>query len=166
MVSTTPLTSAVVHNRRTQLRRWIDTYFDGNQAAFGASTNDGKSQVNQGEVSGLLKEKSFGEKRARRLEQQAHMPPGYLESTESPTEYPSRAAQQVQEPLHGIAAVPIARPQLWPFQLVTQERLADLKRALGPRQGTEAMRDLDKYLDVLVAKWERELAGKKKSAGS
>jgi len=59
--------------RRARLREWIDTRFGGSQSAFAI-----RAGVNQGELSGLLKNKSFGEKRAASLEAAARMPPGYL----------------------------------------------------------------------------------------
>ena len=66
-----------VQIRRARLKHWIDTRFNGRQADFIAAANE---RINQGEVSNLLKDKSFGEKRARRLEQQANMPEGYLDT--------------------------------------------------------------------------------------
>ncbi len=61
--------------RRERLKQWIDERFNGSQAAFVAATG-----INQGELSGLLKSKSFGEKRAASLEAAAKMPAGYLSS--------------------------------------------------------------------------------------
>lgn len=165
MVSPHPLTMNVVQNRRNQLKRWIDELFGGNQAAFGASTNDGKTQINQGEVSGLLRDKSFGEKRARSLEKQAHMPLGYLESDTHPGEAPPKApTNRVQESGHGAASLP-AKPISWPFHLVSPSRLKALQQALGPRTGNEAMRDIDAFMDQIVAKWEKVAATKKKASG-
>jgi len=57
------------------------------------------------------------------------------------------------------------RPQiLWPFPLVTYRRVQDLKAALGPRLGHEAMMDIGKTLDVIVTKWEREAIARKSRA--
>lgn len=64
---------AIVAARRERLRQWIDSEFDGVQAKFVAA-----SGINQGELSLLLKDKPFGEKRADSLEEQAGMPVGYL----------------------------------------------------------------------------------------
>lgn len=64
----------VVETRRRRLREWIDAHYGGLQAAFKDDVG-----INQGELSGLLSSKSFGEKRARRLEQQARMPSFYLD---------------------------------------------------------------------------------------
>ncbi|MCW0398751.1 hypothetical protein NG829_08375 [Xanthomonas sacchari] len=60
--------------RRARLRQWIDERFHGVQADFVRATG-----INQGELSLLLKDKSFGEKRAASIEKKAGMPPGYLE---------------------------------------------------------------------------------------
>lgn len=64
---------AIVAARRERLRKWIDSEFQGVQAKFVAA-----SGINQGELSLLLKDKPFGEKRADSLEEQAAMPVGYL----------------------------------------------------------------------------------------
>lgn len=66
-----------VANRRIQLRKWMDRYV--NQAAFVAAY-----KLNQGEISGLLKDKSFGSRKARNLEAKVGMPVRYLEETSEP----------------------------------------------------------------------------------
>lgn len=78
---------AIVAARRKRLRQWIDSEYDGIQAKFVAATG-----VNQGELSLLLKDKPFGEKRADSLEEQAGMPVGYLLSPldHSPSSQPAR----------------------------------------------------------------------------
>lgn len=65
--------SPTVALRRERLRWWIDNRCDGSQANFIALT-----RINQGELSGLLRSKSFGEKRAASLEVAAGMPSGFL----------------------------------------------------------------------------------------
>lgn len=79
----TPLVAA----RRTRLREWIDTQFDGSQTAFIART-----KLNQGMLSALLKPdgKSFGEKAAANLESIAGMPAGYLVKSLDPVAGPSQ----------------------------------------------------------------------------
>ena len=67
-------TDMVVEGRRRLLREWIDSRYGGVQAAFIEDAG-----INQGELSGLLKTKSFGEKRARSLEEKARMPRFYLD---------------------------------------------------------------------------------------
>lgn len=79
-----PPTADIVAHRRARLRLWINTYFDGFQAAFIADCAEHDHQLNQGEISGLLKKKSFGEKRARALEIAARMSPGWLDRTAEP----------------------------------------------------------------------------------
>lgn len=61
-------------NRRAQLRSWIDEHFDGSQSAFVSA-----HKLNQGEISALLKDKSFGGVKARNLEAATGMPERYLE---------------------------------------------------------------------------------------
>lgn len=69
-------TEDIVIIRRRRLKEWIDTKCGGMQSVF-----VGRTGINQGELSALLKEKSFGEKKARRLEQQAGMPPFWLDQS-------------------------------------------------------------------------------------
>jgi phage repressor protein C with HTH and peptisase S24 domain len=82
-MDTTRMTTepANVTARRRRLQDWIDQRFGGVQSAFleDIATRTGKP-ANQGELSGLLSgKKSFGEKKARKLEQQAGMPPSWLD---------------------------------------------------------------------------------------
>lgn len=147
----------MVENRRKQLRRWIDEHFEGSQMAFIASTNDGEKQVNQGELSALLKKKSFGEKRARSLERQAHMPPRYLDTDgQAPpaTHYAGEPTPDVSGPVTTMLRSPSSRS--WPFVRVSRERLMSLKRNLGGRRGADAIDDIDRTLEVMVIKWEQQ----------
>ncbi|MEQ7866546.1 S24 family peptidase [Xanthomonas sp. WHRI 8393] len=78
MTSTDP---TIVALRRARLRAWIDDRHAGVQASFVGAVG-----INQGELSGLLNgKKSFGEKKARSLEQAAGMPSGYLDSDATST---------------------------------------------------------------------------------
>ena len=61
--------------RRHNLRQWIMRLHGGQQAAFAAAV-----AINPGELSSLLKNKSFGEKKARKIEQAAGMPAMWLDS--------------------------------------------------------------------------------------
>lgn len=159
MTTKTIPTADAVANRRRQLQRWIDEKFNGVQTAFIASTNDGQKQLNQGELSGLLKTKSFGEKRAHTLEIQAHMPPGYLDQR---TQHTNTTTKHIaQEPIHG--AIEISQHKLqWPFKLVSYKRLSDLERLLGKQQHAEAMASIDEHLDVLITKLEKKSTADKR----
>ncbi|MDO1508893.1 MULTISPECIES: bifunctional 3,4-dihydroxy-2-butanone-4-phosphate synthase/GTP cyclohydrolase II [unclassified Neisseria] len=72
-----------VERRRHNLRQWIARLYGGQQAQFVAAT-----AINQGELSALLKNKSFGEKKARKIEQTAGMPAMWLDTDhgDTPTE--------------------------------------------------------------------------------
>ena len=70
------INESIVANRRARLNAWIDQYCDGKQAVFIERTD-----INQGELSALLKQKSFGEKKARSLEEKAGMPKYWLDQT-------------------------------------------------------------------------------------
>ena len=152
----TDIKNPAANNRRLQLRKWIDDRFGGVQASFIASTNDGEKQLNQGELSGLLGNKSIGEKRARSLEKQAGMPIGYLD--QSPNPYPAKVAE-----LSAPESSPIT-PHAWPFARVSLRRLLDLKRQIGGHKGVEAMHDIDETLELAVLKWERRIAQAKSRA--
>lgn len=60
--------------RRINLRKWIDTHHSGVQARF---IED--HALNQSEISGLLGTKSFGDSKARTLEQTCGMPDMWLD---------------------------------------------------------------------------------------
>lgn len=66
--------SMIVASRRRNLANWIDENCGGSKARFIDLTG-----INQGELSALLKNKSFGEKKARSLEKAAGMPDYYLD---------------------------------------------------------------------------------------
>jgi len=68
----------IVAERRRKLADWINRKFGGSQQAFIADAKKRGHEINQGELSALLSHKSFGEKKALRLEAQAAMPKGYL----------------------------------------------------------------------------------------
>src|SRR4051794_10215902 len=121
-----------IKNRRNQLRKWIaDNY--ANQAEFIAD-----KKLNQSEISGLLREKSFGSRKARNLEAKAGMPLRYLERTDdvsmsdSPTITPAftkhnPSAGYVRIPLlnapHGMggALAPVDHPEILQYVEVTEE---------------------------------------------
>ena len=79
--------------RRTNLRQWIDERCGGRQALFAQT-----AAVNPGELSALLKNKSFGEKKARKIEQAAAMPAMWLDTVHAPS-------QNLQEGKHTMTAV-------------------------------------------------------------
>lgn len=54
-----------------------------------------------------------------------------------------------------------SRSIAWPFHLVSYRRLQDLRKALGPRIAHEAIADIDKHLDIVLQKWEREVDQRK-----
>jgi phage repressor protein C with HTH and peptisase S24 domain len=68
----------LIKNRRLRLRQWIDENLDGVPARLVELID-----INQGELSGLLRSKSFGEKKARSIEIKAGMPSGWLDSVEN-----------------------------------------------------------------------------------
>ena len=79
--------------RRANLRQWIDERCGGRQALFAQA-----AAVNPGELSALLKNKSFGEKKARKIEQAAAMPAMWLDTVHAPS-------PNLQEGKHTMTAV-------------------------------------------------------------
>ena len=79
--------------RRANLRQWIDERCGGRQALFAQT-----AAVNPGELSALLKNKSFGEKKARKIEQAAAMPAMWLDTVHA-------SSQNLQEGKHTMTAV-------------------------------------------------------------
>jgi SOS-response transcriptional repressor LexA len=67
--------------RRHRLSAWIKNECEGSQAEFIRKAHEKTgAEINQGELSAILGgKKSFGEKKARALEEQAGMPDGYLD---------------------------------------------------------------------------------------
>jgi len=158
-------TERVVANRRRQLQRWIDDRHNGVKVSFIESTNDGTRQINQGEVSALLKTKSFGEKRARSLEVLAGMPTRYLESDLSPAEALARGGElSLHEPSQ-VTPTSRSRQIVWPFKLLSYSRLVELQKQLGPRRAGQFISELDHQLELVVLKWERDSDHQKSAAG-
>ena len=155
-----PTDDPAITNRRARLRLWIDTHFGGSHTLFLASTNNGEKQMNQGELSALLRNKTFGERRARSLEAMAHMPARYLDTpmdSEASTGQPGPKVQDQPKTnpyaskSHALPAPPVG----WPFAKVSLARLVSLKKDLGPRLGATAMQDIEETLELVVNKWER-----------
>ena len=79
--------------RRHNLRSWISRLHGGQQSRFAAETG-----INQGELSALLKNKTFGERKARKIEQSAGMPLLWLDTDHgdfhatAPSATPSQAS--------------------------------------------------------------------------
>jgi hypothetical protein len=65
--------------RRKRLALLIEQKFDGSQAKFVEHTGE-----NQGEVSGLLRSKSFGERKARKIEAKCDLPKFWLDEDFDP----------------------------------------------------------------------------------
>lgn len=115
--------------RRKQLKAWIDARYDSTRAfclQFG---------LNESDISQLLRQKSFGSRRARNLEQKTGMPSRYLEGYASlrSNSPPLRTSSEKSNP--------------WPFKLASY----DDYKALSPDKKHE--------LDIRVSEF---IAGAKK----
>jgi 3,4-dihydroxy-2-butanone-4-phosphate synthase len=79
--------------RRHNLRQWITQHHNGQQTKFAQAI-----AINQGELSALLKNKSFGEKKARKIEQAANMPDMWLVKTTKTATPPPSAKKEIPCP--------------------------------------------------------------------
>ena len=95
--------------RRRNLREWIDRLHQGRQIDFVSATG-----INQGELSALLKNKPFGERKARKIEHSAGMPALWLDTDHS---QPASAPQPTHRHPHPMSAPISTIPEI----------LADLK---------------------------------------
>lgn len=87
--------------RRRNLRQWIAEHYGGLQTRFAEAV-----ALNTGELSALLKNKSFGEKKARKIEQAAKMPAFWLdtEHTARPPEHTGKHTMSHISPIPEILA--------------------------------------------------------------
>ena len=95
--------------RRRNLREWINRLHQGRQIDFVSATG-----INQGELSALLKNKPFGERKARKIEHSAGMPALWLDTDHS---QPASAPQTTHRNTHPMSAPISTIPEI----------LADLK---------------------------------------
>ncbi|PHM20955.1 MAG: hypothetical protein CK604_00660 [Curvibacter sp. PD_MW3] len=118
-------TESVTDTRRTKLRSWISTHCQGLQSEFLVSCARNGYELSQSELSGLLRQKSFGEKKARAIEKGAGMPINYLDTPE------------VAGPLTLELREPSPAPYLaWPFkkirpaqyELLDEDQRADIEK--------------------------------------
>lgn len=86
--------------RRHNLRCWIKRLHGGRQSAFAAAAG-----VNTGELSGLLKSKSFGEKKARKIEQDAGMSAMWLDTDHGDRSF-SDTAHEIKPAMSHISSIP------------------------------------------------------------
>ena len=84
----------ITTTRRQKLREVIDSQYGGSLKAFVDKTG-----INPSELSGLLRTKSFGEKKARHIERMAALPPMYLDT-------PSEVSLLVQQIFHLVLSLP------------------------------------------------------------
>jgi 3,4-dihydroxy 2-butanone 4-phosphate synthase/GTP cyclohydrolase II len=88
--------------RRQRLRQLIRDSYGDSQARFIDETGE-----NQGEISGLLRTKSFGEKKARNLEKKANLPTGWLDQAVTQMEEGASSQEAPRGPSTGAPLVPV-----------------------------------------------------------
>jgi hypothetical protein len=109
--------------RRARLAQLIQERYGNSQARFVDETGE-----NQGEVSGLLRTKSFGERKARKLEAKCNLPAGWFDidptlDAAAPTEEAPSLRQQ-----RSLYVVEKVEPQWMALVHVTQRELDLLTR--------------------------------------
>jgi hypothetical protein len=109
--------------RRARLAQLIQERYGNSQARFVDETGE-----NQGEVSGLLRAKSFGERKARKLEAKCSLPVGWLDidpTSEAAVQAVEAPSQRQQPSLYIVENV---EPQWMALVHVTQRELDLLTR--------------------------------------
>lgn len=101
--------------RRAKLRTWIDLHCHGIQSEFLTSCARNGYELSQSELSGLLRQKSFGEKKARAIERGAGMPSRHLDTPDGYTSAQPTAQPEVEE------STPSSR-WMWPFKKIRPEQ--------------------------------------------
>lgn len=103
--------------RRARLAQLIEEKYEGSQAKYVDETGE-----NQGETSALLRSKSFGERKARKIEAKANLPTGWLDTDPALDDNSAGQAQlQRQRPL--LTVVETIEPQWMALVYVTQREL-------------------------------------------
>ncbi|OAM16584.1 3,4-dihydroxy-2-butanone-4-phosphate synthase [Eikenella corrodens] len=88
--------------RRRNLREWINRLHQGRQIDFVSATG-----INQGELSALLKNKPFGERKARKIEHSAGMPALWLDTDHSSPASAPQPTDRNTHPMHApISTIP------------------------------------------------------------
>jgi len=129
----------VVTLRRKNLRRLIDEKYNGSQAMMVDAID-----INQGELSSLLKTKSFGEKKARSLEIKAWIPNGWLDTDHDNDETVNTDQVNLKQPAnddHGSGA-------LSPDELAMLQKY----RQLSQREKTAAQAVVDAFIEPTMKK--------------
>jgi hypothetical protein len=127
--------------RRQRLRQLIQDRYGDSQARFIDETGE-----NQGEISGLLRTKSFGEKKARNLEKKVGLPAGWLDTPlQAGDQVPIEKAAPVPAPAPGPYLVPLAHIEKGKAALVYVD-MVELELLTNYRQATDVGRS-----SILVA---------------
>jgi hypothetical protein len=109
--------------RRARLAQLIQEKYGGSQARFVDETGE-----NQSEVSGLLRAKSFGERKARKLETKCELPQGWLDIDPGPNDAAKTSQAAVQQQQPALYVVEKIEPQWMALVYVTQRELDLLTR--------------------------------------
>lgn len=121
--------SDIVATRRRRLRQAIEDLFDGKLVNFIEKTG-----INSGELSALLRNKSFGEKKARSLEDAAGLPRYFLDRKEGEHPEPSPTINEPNPLL-----------DLWPYLLPDEKQqiMADIEQKAAHNR--RVMQELARY---------------------
>lgn len=102
--------------RRARLAQLIRERYDSSQSKFVEETGE-----NQGEVSALLRTKSFGERKARKIEAKCGLPSGWMDSADVPRDEDVRAPGPAGRPL--LTVVETVEKEWMALVYLTQQEL-------------------------------------------
>jgi len=133
--------------RRARLAQLIDERYEGSQSKFVEHTGE-----NQGEVSALLRHKSFGEKKARKIEVKAELPVGWLDDASGlqPNDSVKKDTNERHRQRPVLSIVEKVEPQWMALVYVTQKELdllslyrgaSDIGKSLVETAAESAARD-------------------------
>lgn len=145
--------------RRARLAQLIRERYDGSQARFIDETGE-----NQSEVSGLLRLKSFGERKARKLETKCKVPVGWFDIEDE--DAARKALRAEKEPAPPSILRPLPRLELTVVENVEPQRMALVyvtQRELDLLTFYRRASDMGKSLVETAAK---SAAGEESAAGS
>lgn len=163
-------------HRKLRLRELIDHSCDGFISVMAAKIGKADSYVSRmlysvdkkgtkpvGDKAMLDIEAAFGLERAWLDKPLGY---GFPDSQQDRLPKPATGGDAHKASDRGAAPEPKAVAIVWPFKIVGYLRLQALQQALGAKLGHEAIRDIDKHLEIVTLKWEREaeLAVKRRAA--
>lgn len=154
----------LAEHRKHRLRELMDHCCEGKIAVLARRIERSDNYVSRMLYPvGKPQEKPIADKMQRVIESAFQLPRGWFDM-------PMGAALPGTQPTTPIRLMSCSDPGTepprqqvihWPFKRVSYSRITALQKSLGARHAQEAISDIDKYLDIAVEKWEREVRAAK-----